>query len=68
MYACICHAVPVADVVAHVRDGADTVEAVGRVCGAGTGCGSCRERIGAIIMSVRSDDETVAAEPLRRAG
>jgi bacterioferritin-associated ferredoxin len=68
VYACICHAVTVADVAAQVRDGADTVEAVGRACGAGTGCGSCRERIGAIIMSARSADDTVAAEPLRRAG
>jgi bacterioferritin-associated ferredoxin len=68
VYACICHAVTVADVAAHVRDGADTVEAVGRACGAGTGCGSCRERIGAIIMGARADDATAAIESLRRAG
>jgi bacterioferritin-associated ferredoxin len=68
VYACICHAVTVADVTAHVRDGADTVEAVGRACGAGTGCGSCREGIGAIITGARSADDTAAAEPLQRAG
>jgi bacterioferritin-associated ferredoxin len=52
MYACICHAVTSVEVAEVVRGGATTEEAVGRACGAGTGCGSCLERICAIISSV----------------
>ena len=52
MYACICHAVTSTEVAEVVRSGATTEEAVGRACGAGTGCGSCLDRICAIISSV----------------
>jgi bacterioferritin-associated ferredoxin len=52
MYACICHAVTSTEVAEVVRGGAATEEAVGRACGAGTGCGSCLDRICAIISSV----------------
>ena len=45
MYACICHAVPMADVVACIDGGAHDEQAVGEVTGAGTGCGSCLDRI-----------------------
>ena len=49
MYACICHAVTSSEVVDVVRAGARTEDAIGEVCGAGTGCGSCLERICAMI-------------------
>ena len=49
MYACICHAVTSSEVADVVRGGASTEEAVGAACGAGTGCGSCLDRICAII-------------------
>ena len=52
MYACICHGVTEADVVATVRSGARTEESVGERCGAGTGCGSCLDRICALISAV----------------
>ena len=65
MYACICHAVTVADVKAHVAAGAQTVEDLGRACGAGTGCGSCRKRLGAIIMGQRSVERAEPVEVLR---
>jgi bacterioferritin-associated ferredoxin len=32
-----------------VRAGADTEDTVGDICGAGTGCGTCLERVGEII-------------------
>lgn len=51
MYACICHAVPVADVVACIDDGAHDEETVGEVTGAGTGCGGCLERICEILRA-----------------
>ncbi len=55
MYACICHAVTTREVAEVVRSGAATEDAVGRACGAGTGCGSCLDRICAIITSVEPD-------------
>jgi bacterioferritin-associated ferredoxin len=45
VYACICHAVPVADVVACIDDGAHDEQTVGEVTRAGTGCGGCLDRI-----------------------
>lgn len=49
MYACICHAVTEGELDATIEAGAATEEAVGAACGAGTGCGSCLERICAMI-------------------
>lgn len=45
MYACVCHAVTDGELAAVIDDGAQTPLDVGRACGAGTGCGSCLERI-----------------------
>jgi len=55
VYACICHAVTSSEVAAVVAAGATTEAAVGEACGAGTGCGSCLDRICAIITSVEPD-------------
>ena len=49
VFACICHAVTEDEVTAAVGMGAATVEAVGSVTGAGTGCGSCQDRIEDLI-------------------
>jgi bacterioferritin-associated ferredoxin len=53
VYACICHAVSETEVARHIADGANTEEAVGDRCGAGTGCGTCVERICEMIRAVR---------------
>ena len=52
MYVCICHAVPEPELRAHIAAGADTEEAVGDRCGAGTGCGMCLDRIADLIDEV----------------
>ena len=65
MYACICHAVTSSEVADVVRGGATSEEAVGAACGAGTGCGSCLDRICAIITSV---DPAHGELALRRVG
>jgi bacterioferritin-associated ferredoxin len=49
MYACICERVREGDVRTAIRCGAHTEESVGAACGAGTGCGSCLERICELI-------------------
>ena len=45
MFVCICAAVPDAEIRSCVAGGARTIEEVGDACGAGTGCGSCLDRI-----------------------
>ncbi|MCA9708808.1 MAG: (2Fe-2S)-binding protein [Myxococcales bacterium] len=47
---CQCMLVEEHDVVATIRAGARTVEAVGERCDAGTGCGSCRGGIELLIQ------------------
>jgi len=51
VYACICHAVTERELSSVISDGATTPEAVGRACGAGTGCGSCLDRVCARLRS-----------------
>jgi len=45
VYACICHAVTDHELDAVITTGATSQQAVARACGAGTGCGSCVDRI-----------------------
>lgn len=49
MFACICHAVTEHEIRTAVDDGAGSVPEVGYATGAGTGCGSCHERIEDLI-------------------
>ncbi|BEL06916.1 hypothetical protein Q0Z83_051070 [Actinoplanes sichuanensis] len=55
MYVCICHHVREREVRAVIRLGARTEEAVGDACGAGTGCGSCLDRICDLIEEETTD-------------
>lgn len=45
MIVCSCFAVSSRQIDAAVEAGAADIDAVGKACDAGTGCGSCRERI-----------------------
>jgi bacterioferritin-associated ferredoxin len=45
VYACICSAVTVDEVDAAIDGGADTIDAVSRQTGAGTGCHSCHDTL-----------------------
>jgi bacterioferritin-associated ferredoxin len=49
MYVCICQAVTDREVGAVIASGAGTAEEVGNRCGAGTGCGTCLDRIEAML-------------------
>jgi bacterioferritin-associated ferredoxin len=49
MFACICQAVTCDEVHAALDDGAATVEEVAEATGAGTGCGTCQDRIADMI-------------------
>ena len=45
MYVCICYAVTEVELTGVLAAGARSEEEVGDACGAGTGCGSCLDRI-----------------------
>ena len=51
MIVCHCYGVSEARVRESVRAGASSPEEAGRACFAGRGCGSCRERLAAVIES-----------------
>lgn len=49
MYVCICAAVTEAQVRACIDAGASTAQDIGDRCWAGTGCGSCLDRLEVMI-------------------
>ena len=50
MLICSCKAVSARTVRAAIVDGADSIEAVGRRCGAGTDCGGCHLLIEELLV------------------
>jgi bacterioferritin-associated ferredoxin len=56
MYVCICHRVRECEVRSVIDGGARTEDAVGDACGAGTGCGTCVERIVDLIDEAGTSD------------
>jgi bacterioferritin-associated ferredoxin len=65
MFACLCFAVTDEDLGAAIEAGARTEEQVGDACGAGTGCGSCLDRICARLTAAEPEHGRM---PLRAAG
>jgi bacterioferritin-associated ferredoxin len=63
MYVCICHRVRECEVRAVIDRGARTEDAVGAACGAGTGCGTCLDRIGDLIGAHLGDLVDEAGAP-----
>jgi bacterioferritin-associated ferredoxin len=59
MYVCICMRVREREVRKAIRRGARTEESVGDTCGAGTGCGSCLDRICDLIEEEAPKDTLV---------
>ena len=54
MYVCICRRVSDREVRQVVESGAQSVDAVGERCGAGTDCGSCHDEIADLICEHRA--------------
>ena len=54
MIICLCETSTDQDIGNAIADGAHTVEQVGRRCGAGTGCGACREYIAEMLDEARA--------------
>lgn len=51
MLVCHCHCVTDKTIRDAIRRGACSASAVGDACGAGTGCGGCRELVEGIVES-----------------
>ncbi|HWN70960.1 MAG TPA: (2Fe-2S)-binding protein [Haliangium sp.] len=49
MIVCFCKTASNRDIASAISEGAHTVDQIGDHCGAGTGCGSCREFIAGMI-------------------
>ncbi len=49
MYVCICHGVTENEINAEIATGARTEDEIGERCGAGTGCGTCVDKICALL-------------------
>jgi bacterioferritin-associated ferredoxin len=49
---CLCHAASDRDIQSAIDDGARSIDDVGERCGAGTGCGACRESIGEMLVQI----------------
>lgn len=47
---CLCNQVSQGEILLAIKNGCDTVEAVGEKTGAGTQCGACREIIEKLIL------------------
>lgn len=60
MFVCICARVRECEVRTAILRGARTEESVGETCGAGTGCGSCHDRIRDMIAEESSVDTLTA--------
>jgi bacterioferritin-associated ferredoxin len=60
MYVCICARVRESEVRSAIRCGARTEESVGDSCGAGTGCGTCLDRICDLIDEESAADTLIA--------
>ncbi len=62
MFACICFGVTEDEVKAEITLGARTEEEIGERCGAGTGCGTCLDRIGALLRAAGTGRDKMHVE------
>jgi len=60
MYVCLCARVRDSELRYAIRRGARSEETVGEACGAGTGCGTCLDRICDVIDEESTPDTLVA--------
>jgi bacterioferritin-associated ferredoxin len=53
----VCHCRRVCDRTIRecIREGAQSIEEVGRACGAGTGCGGCQPTIGSLLAKAEAE-------------
>ena len=64
MLVCLCKGVSDKKVRAVIADGAQTTEAIGQACGAGTGCGACVPMLEGMLEA--GSGELTAAQLVRK--
>jgi bacterioferritin-associated ferredoxin len=67
MILCVCANVSERKLRAVVADGATTLRAVQRRCGAGAGCGACHDAIRQCIRECRAEAQAASVEPVAAA-
>jgi bacterioferritin-associated ferredoxin len=64
MWVCHCRAVTDARVRDAIARGAEDANEIGRVCGAGTGCGSCHDELRRLCEEQRNPSRSRDAQSL----
>ncbi len=64
MFACICFGVTENEVKAEIALGARTEEEIGERCGAGTGCGTCLDRVRTLLRTADADRDRMQTEAM----
>ncbi len=54
MVVCLCFGVNEREIERVVRDGADSLDAIGLMCDAGTGCGCCRAMLSKTLIEAEN--------------
>ncbi|TNF30569.1 MAG: (2Fe-2S)-binding protein [Deltaproteobacteria bacterium] len=54
MIVCVCEGVSDREIRGAIQHGADSVEAIGRACRAGTDCGACRRHLAGMLRERRA--------------
>jgi bacterioferritin-associated ferredoxin len=70
MYVCLCEGITHRDIEAARRRGARTPDDLGAMCGAGTGCGGCREMLAELLAAgdeACNSDDSAPGEAATRA-
>ena len=68
MIVCLCKGVSDRTLEEVIDEGANTLKAVQKKCGAGGDCGSCRFHIAKMIAEQAEDKESVCDLPLQQTG
>lgn len=63
MIVCCCKAICSEKIAALIDQGADSLQAIGALCGAGTDCGSCRDYIEEMIEEAQPSTSPARRRP-----
>lgn len=58
MWVCLCLGVSSTTIRAAIANGADSVKAIGKACGAGTDCARCQRHIKVLLNEPRPDPDS----------
>jgi bacterioferritin-associated ferredoxin len=61
MFVCVCHAITDREIHEAVDDGVEHIDQLEELCGAGSGCGSCRSTAQELITTRLMESRAYAA-------